>query len=350
MRIRQGVGLVSIAWLAAACQSPLVSGAGCSFHSDCAAPLVCVASRCRSQCQEARDCPYPLDCVKLAEGLGACQVHEDDACREGANDCAAPLVCRAGRCRQECEETNECALGMTCGTAAAACERPPVIAGVCDPLSDQGCAATETCALVSGVASCVSDATGSGTPARLGETCTSDDACGPGLVCPLSYGNGVAGEVGRTERRCLRVCGLDPATSCGLGSVCEIASLQYNGWAQPQVPAGLGVCTEICDPIADVGCPAGETCLVLRASAGRPTFCSPTHPGTMAFVDCQGDYECSGHALCDRAPGDRMPRVCRPICDPAGAGTCPSGSHCELADTLDTGRDYGLCVRDGATP
>lgn len=350
MRIRHGVGVLSIAWLAAACQAPLATGAGCTFNSDCAAPLVCVASRCRAECQQARDCPYPLDCVKLPEGLGACQVHEDEACRDGANDCAAPLVCRDGRCRQECEETNECAVGMTCTTAAAACERPPVVAGACDPLADRGCAADQTCVVASGLAVCRALSALVPEPLGGGDVCTSDEECQPGLICPPSHDNGVTGEVGRTERRCLRVCGIDPATSCGTGSRCMEASAHYNGWAQPEVPAGLGVCTEICDPVHDVGCPAGETCVVLRAASGRPTFCSPTRPQTAVFADCQGDYECSGHALCDRAPGDREPRVCRPFCDPAGADTCPSGSHCELADTLDTGRDYGLCVRDGATP
>lgn len=341
------VGALCVAALAAACQAPVASGAGCTFNSDCASPLVCVAERCRSQCQAARDCPYPLDCVKLPAGLGACQVHEDEACRVGADDCAAPLVCRDGRCRQECEVTNECALGMTCTTTAAACERPPVVTGVCDPLADQGCAAEETCVLVAGVASCTSRASGSGTRVGVGQVCTSDDGCELGLICPPSHDNGVPGEVGRTERRCLRVCGIDPPTSCGVGSTCVLTRDQYTGWAQPEVPAGLGVCSEICDPLLDTGCPAGETCLVLRISAERPTFCSPTRPETTAFADCQADYECGGHALCERAPGNRDPRVCRPICDPAGTDTCSSGSHCETSDTLDDGRDVGLCVRDG---
>jgi hypothetical protein len=223
--------------------------------------------------------------------------------------------------------------------------------GTCDPLADQGCAGGQTCALAAGVATCITPPiTTDPTIAEVGAPCTSDDECAPGLICPPNRASGIGAEVGRTARYCLRPCLLDPRTSCGLGSGCYPASSTANGFADPAVPSGVGVCTEVCDPFAHTGCPENETCRIERIDQTRPFYCSTTTPSATPFADCAADYACGPDTLCDEAPRDASsPRVCRPLCDPAGNDTCPSGSRCVSADVLETGRAFGLCVRD-ATP
>jgi hypothetical protein len=136
-----------------------------------------------------------------------------------------------------------------------------------------------------------------------------------------------------------------------VGARCLRPDQQGNGLALVQVPAGVGVCTELCDPFADTGCPENETCLVDRLSDGDPTYCSTRTPGGTPFMDCGADYECAGHEICEQAPGNTdSHRVCRPICRLDGTDTCPTDSHCADAVRIDTGDELGLCVRTVEPP
>lgn len=241
---------------------------------------------------------------------------------------------------------------MVCGAGATACERPTTLAGTCDPVADQGCDATSTCTVVGGAAQCVALTTAAAGSADVGEPCTGDATCRPGLVCPMNQTSGIGAEVGRAERRCLRPCQLDPLTSCGLGTRCMRLDQDAVGWAVPQLPSGLGICSEDCDPLADTGCPTHETCLVYRLADAFPTYCAPTTPSGTDFVSCTGDYECAGHRMCETPPMSTDPtRVCRPLCDPTAASSgCPSGSHCVDGGPIDSGQRVGLCVRDASPP
>ena len=53
---RRAWGLVAMFALAA-CTSRVGQDEQCSFNDDCEAPLVCSAARCRLQCRSDRDCP-----------------------------------------------------------------------------------------------------------------------------------------------------------------------------------------------------------------------------------------------------------------------------------------------------
>lgn len=72
----------------------------CLFNDDCRAPLVCAARRCRTACRDGRDCP----------GDAVCRVGE-----EGGRVCVAPS--ETWRCARpsECGEAETCSVGRCVG-------------------------------------------------------------------------------------------------------------------------------------------------------------------------------------------------------------------------------------------
>lgn len=90
-----------------------VPGDECELNTDCAAPLVCRLGRCRVECRAQRDCGARLECVRDELELGACQLPDETEC-ELSSDCAASLVCHFGRCTNECESDRDCPPGAHC--------------------------------------------------------------------------------------------------------------------------------------------------------------------------------------------------------------------------------------------
>lgn len=107
--------VIAVALALAACSSrpELVPGDECELNTECDAPLVCRLGRCRVECRAQRDCAAGLECVRDAEGLGACQLREETECTL-ASDCIEPLVCRFGRCTNACEVDRDCPPGARC--------------------------------------------------------------------------------------------------------------------------------------------------------------------------------------------------------------------------------------------
>jgi hypothetical protein len=101
---------------------PGAIGEQCELNSDCDAPLVCRFGYCRVECDSARDCAVGFDCIFDNEERGACQLEADLGCALNS-DCAMPLVCTMGECTNRCNCPDpempcpDCAPGAACVTA-----------------------------------------------------------------------------------------------------------------------------------------------------------------------------------------------------------------------------------------
>jgi hypothetical protein len=117
---------VGLAFLtAAACSTgeevaELGAGATCSLASDCAAPLVCVVSRCHEECSQTRDCPAEQRCVIVDKPRAVCQLAAERDC-DFTSDCPQPLVCGVdGQCRAQCQAPTDCLPGQACASGTCA--------------------------------------------------------------------------------------------------------------------------------------------------------------------------------------------------------------------------------------
>jgi alpha-tubulin suppressor-like RCC1 family protein len=119
---------VSLLLLAVGCQSGASLGTQCTSASACGAPLVCRLGRCRNECTENRDCPLGAQCFLDTAGLGACQLEVDRSCGEGS--CGSGLTCLASECVRACGGAAECPTDGECTIASGA------TVGVCSDLRD----------------------------------------------------------------------------------------------------------------------------------------------------------------------------------------------------------------------
>ena len=102
-----------------ACQSGAVIGATCQRASDCSSPLVCRLGRCRNECNVNRDCALGTQCFLDSAGLGACQLEQDRSCGSGGG-CGNGLDCLRGMCVRACTSARECASDGMCSIASGA--------------------------------------------------------------------------------------------------------------------------------------------------------------------------------------------------------------------------------------
>ncbi len=300
------------------CESRVSLGASCDVTSDCTYPYVCAAGRCRVECREARDCPFPLECLVVGNASG-CRVTEDGACPRGAIDCAEGLDCIEGKCTQPCTDHDQCASAQTCDEAGG-CERPPLLPGTCDSLSGAGCDAGQHCTSA-GVCETMAVQLAL-VQNELYGSCDAEHPCRDGLDCRLG--------------RCLRLCRVDgdgqPLTSCGSGSHCKTTDESGS-----PAPVGLGWCTQPCEVVDPDTCPDGMSCGAdfLPASTVQ-TSCETTitpdceaDPSAVGcvFQPCDGSYRCARGLDClDTLSDGDVPSFCLAYCDESGA--CPAGSTC----------------------
>ncbi|MFO0626010.1 MAG: hypothetical protein U0325_10375 [Polyangiales bacterium] len=106
----------------------------CRFNDECAAPLVCAASRCRARCRTDRDCSNGWRCLSAGQpDTFACYAPDDLG-----NACLWDSHCRGGRvcggdgvCRAQCLTDYDCAViapGLTC-LASGVCSSHPFVDG-----------------------------------------------------------------------------------------------------------------------------------------------------------------------------------------------------------------------------
>jgi alpha-tubulin suppressor-like RCC1 family protein len=99
------------------------------MDEDCGDALLCIAGRCRTQCEGYAECAIGSACLfDSAAGLGGCRVDDESACT-GAADCPSGTTCTGGLCTASCTSSATCG-GTAC--AAGACEDPDATRTVCD--------------------------------------------------------------------------------------------------------------------------------------------------------------------------------------------------------------------------
>lgn len=197
--------LLALVLVATGCQSAASLGASCTSSGSCASPLVCRLGRCRNECTVNRDCPIGAQCFLDQSGLGACQLDVDHSC--GSESCGAGLTCLSGACVRACSQPTDCPTDGTCAIASGAA------VGVCSDTRGGTDAGTSDASVDGGVDGGVDasidagppDASTSCAPLRATQVCA-----GIGFACALRTDHTVAcwGEAASGT------IGVDVATTC----------------------------------------------------------------------------------------------------------------------------------------
>lgn len=107
--MRRALSALAMVWLAA-CQAAPSTGALCHRASDCASPLVCARGRCRDACARSDDCgPRERCLVDPATNVGSCSL-DVDSCRN--HDCPVGFLCRDDACLNACGTIVQCPDGV----------------------------------------------------------------------------------------------------------------------------------------------------------------------------------------------------------------------------------------------
>jgi hypothetical protein len=104
-------------------------GKDCLVNTDCDSPLSCSFGKCHVTCREARDCDPGQDCVRGTDG-NVCLLVSESEC--GLNsDCVAGLYCAKDlKCRSQCEQAKDCATStQQCVLPDKVCAEPRDVGG-----------------------------------------------------------------------------------------------------------------------------------------------------------------------------------------------------------------------------
>jgi hypothetical protein len=195
------------------------------------------------------------------------------------------------------------------------CDQEP-----CRLVSPQcGCPCGLACVLTSEGRKCTTPGTNG-----LGEACSENSDCEPGLACLGSNGGNACTPYCDTDAQCT-------ASVCWAGSV-----------------PGTGACPHACNLATQTGCPAGQDCFSLRGPSiddgtiVRSALCgikpASGSPGTDCTNESNTNWICGPGLLC-------VNNRCEEYCDLA-APSCPSGQSCtRFSPTLQVGDiEYGACL------
>jgi hypothetical protein len=215
-----------------------------------------------------------------------------------------------------------CSGGMTCDATRgciAMCSESPcrLVAPQC------GCAGGQACVIdTTGARFCATAGT-----ASTGQACTGAAGCRAGDLCididPVG-----------TTSVCSHFCSSD--TGCA-GGLCIVTLDDGSGGTLP----GVTLCTHVCDPVTQTGCPTGAFCGIYQETAGAMrilTDCSaPAGTGGQG-ASCFDDTDCRAGFAC-------ITGSCLHWCRyPAGTG-CTGGYTCYPFTTplIVGGQQYGVC-------
>ena len=152
-------------------ERPEFRGGGCDFTSECDEFLICVLGRCRRECRDQVDCALGLDCLNDETSGRGCQLPDELMCT--SNDDCGELVCRGGECGQECDGARPCVAGSECVTSAGV--------STCEPSSSELCVYNSDCApglVCNPYQRCVPE-------------CVNDRDCEPPRTCAMREVDGV---------------------------------------------------------------------------------------------------------------------------------------------------------------
>lgn len=299
-------------------------GEQCELSSECDTPLVCRLTRCRVECRSSRDCPVGALCAKDGEGLGGCLLPDEATCTLNS-ECPGVLVCRGGRCGNECNDDRDCAAGTHCSATAEG--------RLCTDPSSTRCAFDSDCP---GDLVCAMDA-------RCRQACFGDRDCREGSVCeggqcaPLapSVDGGLDAE---PRDGALMDAGADASTDAGLDSSSFDASADSSSDAEV-------------DGAAD-GATDGA---VVVTTCDAAVDCVAPHVAVAACVDgqcvattCETDWGDCNAGFGDGCEEDLTSSVRH--CGACGrwcgmSGTCAMSS-CDSV-TISVGEDHACELRGG---
>ena len=105
-------------------------GADCARDSDCNSDLVCRFGRCHEECKQARDCEEGEMCVIAENGVRVCLLAEEASCALNS-ECPSPLVCAQDlSCRNQCDTDRDCATEtQQCVQPGGVCAEPEDVFG-----------------------------------------------------------------------------------------------------------------------------------------------------------------------------------------------------------------------------
>jgi hypothetical protein len=188
------------------------------------------------------------------------------------------------------------------------------VRATCDLTTNCGCQAAETCTWDAAQQQTYCRAQ-SGV-ATLGQACSLDIQCGPGLSCVLG--------------ECRNYC--DQNTFCGTGRHCVADFI-------PLVPDL--VCSDGCSPITDNGCGTGLTCIAIQGKDA--STCIPDNGTITTGNVCTNDaFSCVKGDVCYDINGTGF---CLQQYIAANAGACFSTNECDInGDLTVNSAVYGTCA------
>jgi cysteine-rich repeat protein len=192
----------------------------------------------------------------------------------------------------------------------------------CDLWAQTGCDFAEKCTLSGIDRVCVAAGT-----YTEGQNCVSETECGVGLTCLTNGG---------LERLCYRFC-RDDFDCFGTGSLC-VYDLMYGSTPVPWVR----LCSKACDPISNIGCPEGFSCMIYQEPGGLNRFLTDCDPHAGEGMDrdaCESDAECAPGFFCMPGAGTCV-RYCRYPTGYCVVGTCHAFNPHVMLGTI----EYGYCT------
>lgn len=283
----------------------------CIDNLDCRGGEVCRAGECRESCDDEDNCEGILDACDT--DLGYCV-----ECVT-SQDCPATDRCAAGWCDFFCTSDDHCPTDRYCDFTSGACFEPQCF-------DDSECRGGERCSDLR----CVPIDT------PIDDTCRGDVDCDAGERCE----RGACVPVDAPECRTAADC--DAGERCDAGTCVEDVAPDCTSDAQcrggERCDGGACVPIEVPDCVDASDCDAGETC--------RDGTCEP-----VATTECVESTDCDADEEC--VFGTCVPTTVTPEC--ISARDCGAGEVCEGGFCIDPTAPDNRCpvvvagcrVRDG---
>jgi len=251
----------------------------CALNSDCDSPLICVFSRCHSECSVDRDCTTPgARCVSITTTgqVGkVCQLPSEETCSSGAS-CESGQICGTdGQCRAECTPTAPTATGcgsneycVTTGTTSA-CYTPEDTAD--DPTLTAAGVISADGAILSDAAVAVLSSSSSGGGDASGDSTVSSSGIGDGggdSTVGSSSGSSSGGGSSSSSSGSgpTDFCSAMSSNACGGNGACVLddaggyACSCYGGYGPP-ADGGPTTCVLVDSCVANNTCNPAYPCL-----------------------------------------------------------------------------------------